>query len=37
MQIEAIEKYAANQGEQVEIYSEKQSGGKKDRKNCKEP
>lgn len=32
MQIEAIKKYAAEKGEPVEIYSEKESGGKADRK-----
>ena len=32
MQIQAIEKYAAKKGEPFEIYSEKESGGKADRK-----
>lgn len=32
MQIQAIESYAAKQGEPFEIYSEKESGGKADRK-----
>lgn len=34
-QIEAIQKYAAEKGEQVKIYSEHQSGGKEDRKELK--
>lgn len=32
LQIDAIEKYAKEKGEPVEIYSEKESGGKADRK-----
>jgi DNA invertase Pin-like site-specific DNA recombinase len=32
LQIECIEKYAKEKGEQSEIYSEKESGGKADRK-----
>ncbi|KKI88452.1 resolvase [Bacillus sp. SA1-12] len=35
LQIEAIEKYAADQGEEFEIYFEKQSGGKADREELK--
>lgn len=34
-QIEAIEKYAADKGEEFEIYFEKQSGGKADRGELK--
>lgn len=36
MQIDAIKKYAAERGEDVEIFSEKQSGGKKDRQELQQ-